>query len=218
MRYQTQRFCVDYGTNDMRVRIFRDVAFFCQFAWFTSRKSFISKKWQTLDVVYILSPLPPPPRRILSLFANPQWAILMPPTKSPMSVEEKMWSEMLESVRKDVECFFGILKGRFRVLKLPIPYRSKENIDNMFFTCCTLHNMLHAFDGMDVFEENVNWDQLDGLFDSYERPPSTDESWVGSMDTQEHVEVELGHDVLKEKLIAHFAYRKQRKDIVWLQR
>ncbi|CAN0083492.1 unnamed protein product [Pylaiella littoralis] len=27
----------------------------------------------------------------------------------------------------------------------------------MFFTCCTLHNMLHAFDGLDEFEPTVEW-------------------------------------------------------------
>ena len=55
----------------------------------------------------------------------------------------------LESVRKDVECTFGILKGRFRCLKLPIFYHSKKNIDNMFFTCCILHNMLLSNNGFD---------------------------------------------------------------------
>ncbi|CAN0110321.1 unnamed protein product, partial [Pylaiella littoralis] len=62
---------------------------------------------------------------------------------------EIRWSKALESVRKDVECFFGILKGRFRILKLGILFQSLEDINNMFFTCCTLHNMLHAFDGLD---------------------------------------------------------------------
>jgi hypothetical protein len=30
----------------------------------------------------------------------------------------------MESVRKDVECTFGILKCRFRILRNPIPYAS----------------------------------------------------------------------------------------------
>ena len=38
-----------------------------------------------------------------------------------------MW---VESVRKDVECVFGILKGRWRCLKL---YQTKKDIDNIFF-------------------------------------------------------------------------------------
>ena len=71
----------------------------------------------------------------------------MEPTKYPLNADDTEFSKHLESVRKDVECFFGILKGRFRILKLPILFRSRERIDNAFFTCCILHNMLHALMG-----------------------------------------------------------------------
>ena len=67
--------------------------------------------------------------------ATLQWEVLMPPTKYPGNGEETRWSKTLESVRKDVECFFGILKGRFRILKLPILYSDKEDIENVFFAC-----------------------------------------------------------------------------------
>ncbi|CAN0006671.1 unnamed protein product, partial [Sphacelaria rigidula] len=43
-----------------------------------------------------------------------------PLPKFPGTVMESRWSKALESVRKDVECFFGILKGRFRILKLGV--------------------------------------------------------------------------------------------------
>ncbi len=56
---------------------------------------------------------------------------------------------MVESVRKDVECCFGSIKQRFRILKNPIEYHTKDSIDNVFFTCCILHNMLLQFDGLD---------------------------------------------------------------------
>ncbi|CAN0447495.1 unnamed protein product, partial [Pylaiella littoralis] len=38
------------------------------------------------------------------------------PSKFAGTDIEIRWSKALESVRKDVECFFGILKGRFRIL------------------------------------------------------------------------------------------------------
>jgi hypothetical protein len=34
-------------------------------------------------------------------------------------------------MRKDIEDTFGILKGRFRILKLPIIFHKKEQIDNV---------------------------------------------------------------------------------------
>ncbi|CAB1100705.1 unnamed protein product [Ectocarpus sp. CCAP 1310/34] len=62
----------------------------------------------------------------------------------------------------------GILKGRFRILKLRMPYHKREYIDNIFFTCCILHNMLHTFDGLDVFEENTDWPGSAGHLDARE--------------------------------------------------
>jgi Plant transposon protein len=53
-----------------------------------------------------------------------------------------MWSKWVESVRKDVECTFGILKGRFTILKAPLRYHKLEYMDNVWMTCCALHNML----------------------------------------------------------------------------
>ncbi|CAN0357815.1 unnamed protein product, partial [Discosporangium mesarthrocarpum] len=46
-----------------------------------------------------------------------QWRCLMCPLKSVLTVAELKWSKRLEIVRKNVECFFERLKGRFRVLK-----------------------------------------------------------------------------------------------------
>ena len=71
----------------------------------------------------------------------------------------------MNSSRKDVEDFFGILKGRFRILKLPNQFHSKKKIDNVFFSCVALHNMIHVFDGRDVWEStDVDYSGVDGLF------------------------------------------------------
>ncbi|CAM9373054.1 unnamed protein product, partial [Discosporangium mesarthrocarpum] len=63
------------------------------------------------------------------------------------------WSKRLESVRKDVECFFGSLNGRFRILKMPLMFWAsnanlREKSDNIFFVCCTLQSMLLAYGGL----------------------------------------------------------------------
>lgn len=90
-----------------------------------------------------------------------KWSCMINPMKHTTQREERLWSEWVESTRKDVECCFGILKGRFRILKAGIQLQSKEKIDFVFFTCCILHNMILAFDGLDIrWEENVEWDTL----------------------------------------------------------
>jgi Plant transposon protein len=75
--------------------------------------------------------------------------------------DDQLWSEWIESTRKDVECVFGILKGRFRFLRHGILLQTQDKVDTAFFTCCILHNLILEADGMDKrWEENVEWDRL----------------------------------------------------------
>ena len=71
-------------------------------------------------------------------------------------------------VRKDVECTFGILKGRFRILKTLMLYQHKDQIDNVFWTACILHNMLLMHDGLDKLQD---WMGADGEHDMLEVEP-----------------------------------------------
>ena len=57
-------------------------------------------------------------------------------------------------MRKDVECTFGILKGRWRILKYGLRLHSLMNADNVWKTCCALHNMLLEVDGLAAGWEN----------------------------------------------------------------
>ena len=107
-----------------------------------------------------------------------KWNCMMNPMKHTSSRHERLWSEWVESTRKDVECCFGILKGRFRFLRQGILLQTQAKIDTAFFTCCILHNMILAADGLDKrWEDNVEWDVLnpqpgnsDEGFDEVETP------------------------------------------------
>jgi DDE superfamily endonuclease len=85
-----------------------------------------------------------------------EWSITIPPMKARTSQKEKAFSEMLESLRKDVECTFGILKGRWRYLKTGIRLQNVDCVDDVWFTCCALHNMLLDADG-----QTDNWETVD---------------------------------------------------------
>jgi hypothetical protein len=53
-----------------------------------------------------------------------------------------VFSAWLESMRKDVECTFGILKGRWQILKSGNRLLGAECDDDIFLTCFALHNWL----------------------------------------------------------------------------
>jgi hypothetical protein len=152
-------------------------------------------------------------------------------TDERSDADELSWSKRAESVRKDIECTFGILKGRFKILKLPMFYHSsknahtgKERVDNVFFTCCMLHNMLLLHDKLMDWEAGVDWSRADGLWDQgtpFDYLPEFDFS-VASENLlampavpDEGVEVEEGWGELRAKLVAHFAHPVARAKMSW---
>ena len=165
------------------------------------------------------------------------WRCLQCPIKHAFDDDEVQWSHRLESVRKDVECAFGILKGRWRFLKLPILLHTQSYIDNIFFTCAILHNMLLESDAATLaWEADVDWAGVDGLHEQagaedrmddaaanapvrvgrMEVLPTDDFSFVGGDSiAPEGVEVEANHDGLRAKLVRHFAVQAKNNALQW---
>mgnify|MGYP006160651087 FL=1 len=63
---------------------------------------------------------------------------------------EGFFSTNLESVRKDVECTFGILKKRWQVLNDGLDYRDINKCERIFNACCCLNNLM-----LDQMERNT---------------------------------------------------------------
>jgi hypothetical protein len=49
-------------------------------------------------------------------------------------------------MQKDVECMFGILIGRWRILKTGVWIYGDNNVDKIWSACCALHNWLLEVD------------------------------------------------------------------------
>ena len=89
------------------------------------------------------------------------WSCTVPPLIECNRRSEARFSEWLESLRKDVECTFGIIKCRWRVLKTGIRLHGLLNIDRIWLTCLALHNALLDVDGL-----NEKW--RDGVRSDYQ--------------------------------------------------
>lgn len=138
-----------------------------------------------------------------------KWNCLICPIWMPLDDGELHFSKALESVHKDSEPCFGVLKGRLRTLKLPIMFQDSKIIDSMFLTCCILHNMLHAHGGIEALEEGVDWAGKDGRHDPWVRSPGEDHTQVNSLRRRvdEEVELEKGFLARRDMLVERFAYR-----------
>ncbi len=75
-----------------------------------------------------------------------QIACIVDPTRDSWDFATVRWCEFLKSIRKDIECFFSILKGRFRYLQNHVNNHSFQVIDAALKTCCILHNIILEYD------------------------------------------------------------------------
>ena len=101
------------------------------------------------------------------------WSTTVPPITHSSNPFEIWFSQWLKSLRKDVECAFGILKGRWRVLKSGIRVHNTEAADNIWLTCCASHNLLINVDGLSIGWENgvpSHWEGSRGEFQNDEIP------------------------------------------------
>eukprot|EP00804_Cyclotella_cryptica_P005035 CCRYP_020361-RA/>CCRYP_020361-RA protein AED:0.17 eAED:0.02 QI:0/0/0/1/0/0/5/0/470 len=101
------------------------------------------------------------------------WAITGPPFIHTQSGKEIGWSEWLESMCKDVRCMFGILKGRWKILKCGIHLHGTNAVDCIWLTCCAFHNML------------LEVDSLDQPWDGFTAPTSIWEGELGNLDMED---------------------------------
>jgi hypothetical protein len=74
-----------------------------------------------------------------------QWRVMQ--RCSILTCEEKYLrlNSRIASARKDVECTFGRVKNRFRILKIPSLLQNLSDVSNVFITCCIFHNMYVIF-------------------------------------------------------------------------
>ena len=71
------------------------------------------------------------------------WPILVCPFKHSGSPTQKgYFSSTLESIRKDVEYTFGILKKQWKILEYGIRFDNIEVVESVFAVCSILHNMM----------------------------------------------------------------------------
>ncbi|CAN0217373.1 unnamed protein product [Scytosiphon promiscuus] len=141
----------------------------------------------------------------------PKIPLLIPPFKTHRNLEDHMWSRRVESVRKDIECCFGRVKGRWRLFRGGILFNTREKIDNAWFTACILHNMLHTFNGLDKMEEESDWVGSAGEVDS------VGEAKVAAAQDTEEFQAP-GFVAFRQRLVAHFKYAWDHKAILWFKR
>jgi Plant transposon protein len=149
------------------------------------------------------------------------WPSLMYPSKDAQSVADRDWREMSESLRKDIECLFGQLKQEFAILKYGSRFNSLELMDEIFLTCCAIHNQRKIIAGLDApwCTEIIEGDDSDlsqkeaAVFRRMHEEDRNLSMRGGGVGSGEHVVV---HDNCTEKYFdKHFKVANRKGEVVW---
>jgi hypothetical protein len=74
----------------------------------------------------------------------------------PQQEKHRFFSMKQASMRKDVECAFGLLKKRFSILAIPDRSYSQRTLDLIMRACIILHNMIIDDERDDNYDENYH--------------------------------------------------------------
>lgn len=113
-------------------------------------------------------------------------------------------------MRKDIECCYGRVKGRFRMFKGEILFKTRESIDNAWFTVCILHNMLHHVNKLHVMTAAFGWEGSAG-------PLGGGVPDLG-MEDDDSETPSPGFEEFRAKLVTHFSVAWTKREVVWFQR
>jgi hypothetical protein len=104
------------------------------------------------------------------------------------------------SVKKDVECAFGLLKKWFNILAIPGRSYSQRTLDLIIRACIILHNMIIDDERDGDYDENYH------IVTSIVAPPVTYEaptSLTIILQRESYLTSELIFSTLQSKLIKH---------------
>lgn len=141
------------------------------------------------------------------------WEVLITGFQESGNPIKYKFTDWIASVRKDVECFFGILKLRFRFLKNTVTLQKREDIDNAFVVCCMLNNLILSHDGLDtLWEDDVNWKYVNPDFEGEEfdhAPEDEDEvRYTPTLHQPDHFVPVLVGDLLQDHQIRDYGMEK----------
>lgn len=72
----------------------------------------------------------------------PEWATFMPAIRVPVTDEDRHFTMLQESYRKDVERAFGVLQARFHIIRNPVHMWDIQAVSQTMLACIILHNMI----------------------------------------------------------------------------
>ena len=163
------------------------------------------------------------------------WWCLQGPEKHALDVGLASWSDLVCAIRKDSERLFGVVKGRWRLLKQPLLFGDARRCNHAVRAAFVLNNVIldRADETIEMVERFLG---RDGLCEQPVQemdcdseaarggalpesppvpPPGTRPDRVGWTMPRGGDAAKRAHKELKMQLIEHYSVMKERGAVVW---
>lgn len=131
-----------------------------------------------------------------------EWTTLVKSIKLPQTRKQQLFARWQESQRKDVECAFGILKARFKIIDVPCKLWKESDIGLIMRACIIMHNMIIE-DERDMDVLDLNDDPGEFEVQSPEYTNSVPRAFAQVISTDCEVHDASVHNRLKKDLMEH---------------
>ncbi|XP_071740883.1 uncharacterized protein [Rutidosis leptorrhynchoides] len=133
----------------------------------------------------------------------PSWASFVKGFSSVVDAKRKYFTKKQSAARKDVERTFGILQGRWGILRQPARAYSVNKIKRIMYGCIILHNMIIEDNGVNIAENKSYYLPVNNLQGStwYERCDVYAEKTKELRDKDEH-------GYLRHTLVSHLWHNR----------
>ena len=127
----------------------------------------------------------------------PTWSVFVKTFSVARSEKVLNFKRVQESARKDIERAFGVLQGRWGIIRQPARAFQINTLKLIMYCCIMLHNMILEDEGFEV-----------NLRDTFVDPrPNMPDSWIERCDLHVRKNKELRdrvvHDALRQDLVDH---------------
>ncbi|XP_022030495.1 uncharacterized protein LOC110931408 [Helianthus annuus] len=130
----------------------------------------------------------------------PTWPTCMKMLPYHVDPNKKKFKKLKEGARKDVERAFGVLKGKWGILRRLMRAMTVNKIINEMYTCMILHNMILKDEGHAFSPVHIRDPVVERIFD--------DTVLVELMDSDMHYDIEMIFSTILQLKIYRTSRRK----------
>ena len=124
----------------------------------------------TLRVKFFLNQRPYDMAYYLADGIYPSYPTFVKSIRLPQSDPDKLFAKYQEGCRKDIECAFGVLQARFKIIREPARMWDIADLAIIMRSCIILHNMI-VEDERDTYAQHwTDYDQSEASGSSTSQP------------------------------------------------